>query len=308
MSVQLSHHPKGGAAQFAKCFVVMPFGVKPMKDGSSRTYDFDKVYRVIIQRAIRQAGMQPIRADERVGSSIIHTDMFKDLRDEAVVLADLSLDNPNVFYELGVRHVMTRSGTVLMCRKGADLPFDVHLSRVIFYEYDGQSLDWEEVERVVAQLQIALQQARRGEPDSPVHALLETVFREEIGLSRKRPGLLPAARLAPTKYQQLIAGYWKRGNEELEKLYAEHRDMVFGLRAMGYYCLEENPLPEQAVPIARHMVDAEQYELANRLFEGLRIEGKLDYVSLLDYASSYREEYTDLNGVNRAIAFAGEAA
>src|SRR5262249_23590398 len=118
-----------------KCFVVMPFGVKPIPEEGC-CYDFDKVYRVIIQRPIRQAGMEPIRADERKGSNLIHTDMFKDLRDQAVVLADLSLHNPNVFYELGIRHVMSPTGTVLMCRAGAELPFDVKLSRVIFYQYD----------------------------------------------------------------------------------------------------------------------------------------------------------------------------
>ena len=139
MSLRLPKDPTEKSIKSARCFVVMPFGVKPMRDGSERTYDFDKVYRVIIQRAIRQAGMQPIRADERIGSSVIHTDMFKDLRDQPVVLADLSLENPNVFYELGIRHVMTNSGTVLMCRRGAVLPFDVQLSRVIFYDYDGQT-------------------------------------------------------------------------------------------------------------------------------------------------------------------------
>lgn len=109
----------------AECFIIMPFGVKHFPDGSGRTYNFDKVYRVIIQRAVREAGMTPIRADERLASALIHTDMFRDLRDRAVVLADLSLDNPNVFYELGIRHVMSSSGTILICRNGSTLPFDV---------------------------------------------------------------------------------------------------------------------------------------------------------------------------------------
>jgi hypothetical protein len=64
-----------------KCFVVMPFGTKPLRDGSSRLYDFDKIYRVVMQRAIRLAGLEPIRTDERKGANLIHTDMFKDLRE-----------------------------------------------------------------------------------------------------------------------------------------------------------------------------------------------------------------------------------
>ena len=130
---------KHGFTENTKCFVVMPYGIKPFRDGSGRIYDFNKVYRVIIQRAIRQAGMQPVRADETKGSRMIHSDMFKDLRDQPVIVADLSLENPNVYYELGIRHVMSNSGTVLMCRKGSDLPFDIQLSRTIFYEYDGQN-------------------------------------------------------------------------------------------------------------------------------------------------------------------------
>ena len=96
----------------------MPFGLKPFNDGSGRHFDFDKVYRVIIKRAVENAGLTPIRADEQTGSQIIHIDMFKALRDKAIVLVDLSLENPNVFYELGVRHVMSPRGTVLNVPRG----------------------------------------------------------------------------------------------------------------------------------------------------------------------------------------------
>jgi hypothetical protein len=71
-------------AEKEKCFVVMPFGIKARNDGTDRTYNFDKVYRVIIQRAIMNVGMQPIRADETEGSCVVHADMFKD-RDRPVV-------------------------------------------------------------------------------------------------------------------------------------------------------------------------------------------------------------------------------
>ena len=114
------------------CFVVMPYGLKPFNDGSGRTFDFEKVYRAVIKHTVRGAGLDPRRADHEKTSGIIHIDMFKSLRDNAIVLADLSMENPNVFYELGVRHVMSSKGTVLICREGSILPFDVRLSRVIF--------------------------------------------------------------------------------------------------------------------------------------------------------------------------------
>lgn len=151
--------PEVKISDAGECFVVMPFGKKPLPNGL--TYDFDKVYRVIISRAVREAGMKPLRADETIGSRLIHSDMFKDLRDRPVVLADLSLENPNVFYELGIRHVMSPTGTVLMCRTGTELPFDVRLSRIIFYKFNGEELDWEEVEETVKALKLALQDAQQ---------------------------------------------------------------------------------------------------------------------------------------------------
>src|SRR5262245_27528254 len=161
-----------------RCFVVMPFGVKPRNDGTGGTYDFDKVYRVLIQRAIRNVQMQALRADETEGSRVIHADMFKDLRDRPVVIVDLSLLNANVFYELGIRHVMSPTGTVLIANEDTikRLPFDIELSRTIAYKYDGQHMDWDEVERVVPLLQAAIEEARRGAPDSPIYAFLEQVL------------------------------------------------------------------------------------------------------------------------------------
>lgn len=66
-------------------FVVMPLGKKLLPDG--RTYDFDKVHRVIITRAVQEVGLKPFRADETVGSRLIHPDKFKDLRDRAIVIS-----------------------------------------------------------------------------------------------------------------------------------------------------------------------------------------------------------------------------
>ena len=49
-----------------KCFVVMPFGEKPRNDGTGRTYNFEKVYRVIIKRAIEaiRIDMQTMKNDD----------------------------------------------------------------------------------------------------------------------------------------------------------------------------------------------------------------------------------------------------
>lgn len=294
-----------------ECFIVMPFGNKPFPDASGHSYDFDKVYRVVIQRAVREAGMMPIRADERLTSALIHTEMFLDLRDRSVVLVDLSLDNPNVFYELGVRHVMSSSGTVLMCRKGSVLPFDIKLSRVLFYDFDGASLDWEEVERVIKHLKLALQEAKKGLPDSPVHALLESVLREERGKpeigerDRATERLSNGEQLG--RYQQMLAQAWRADSHTVDSLFDEHCRSVFGARALGYFTLETEPLPDAARRVADQLVDLEQYRLANELYKRLHEAGKLTLDSLLAYASSMTEANPHLKGADEAIALVEQA-
>jgi hypothetical protein len=192
---------------------------------------------------MKEAGLTPKRADEETGSQIIHIDMFKSLRDKEIVLADLSLENPNVFYELGIRHVMSPHGTVLMCREGSRLPFDVSLSRVVFYRYDGIDLDWEEAERMVVALKAALEEAKRGEPDSPVYALLEQVLSDSTAANGRAPyvssGVEPGKSLE--SYQRIVADYWLMNTSDINSLIASsHGRSVFGCRALGYYCCQSD--------------------------------------------------------------------
>jgi hypothetical protein len=289
----------------AECFVVMPFGKKPLPDG--RTYDFDKVYRVIITRAVQEAGMKPLRADETVGSRLIHSDMFRDLRDRAVVLADLSHENPNVFYELGIRHVMSPTGTVLMCREGTDLPFDVRLSRVIFYKFNGDALDWEEVEETVKKLKLALQDARQDQPDSPVHVLLDPVLRND---SRPSMWLATTKSAAPEmleKYERRLAELWREQGCTLKDLMPEHCDTVFGLRTLGYFCISGDRLADGAAQVAENLSTAEQYALANEIYARLKDAGQLTTNDLMRYAGSYSEAHPNLPGAHVAIGYAQEA-
>ena len=299
-----------------ECFVVMPYGSKPFPDGSGRHYDFEKVWRVLIARAVREAGMVPVRSDQREASGIVHTEMFRDLRDREVVLADLSLDNPNVFYELGVRHVMNASGTVLICRHNANLPFDVRLSRVIFYDYDGQNFDWEEVERVVKTLKVTLADAATGRPDSPVHALLESVLAPTEAAAQ--PVMAGAPEAAPDAepcdaYQRLAALAWQHGGDTLEGLFEEHRRNVFGSRALAHLALGSGlPAGGQAGAdlsrrLANHLNDGQQYRLANRLYEALLAAGRLNRGSRLAYATSYSEAHDDIDGAARALEIAQQA-
>ena len=115
------------------CFVLMPFGKKAA--GGATPIDFDAVYNSVIKPAVVAAGLDPIRADEEETGGIIHKPMFERLVLCDYAIADLTLANANVFYELGVRHAAKSRSTVLLFAEGhGRLPFDVEQLRALPYK------------------------------------------------------------------------------------------------------------------------------------------------------------------------------
>ena len=112
-------------------FIVMPFGQKKGGDGS--LYDFNAIYQSLIKPALESAGFEPFRADEATSSGDILTDMFQELLLADLVLADLSIDNANAFYELGIRHAFRKRGIVHIQAGRAYMPFDIFNVRTLPY-------------------------------------------------------------------------------------------------------------------------------------------------------------------------------
>jgi tetratricopeptide (TPR) repeat protein len=109
-------------------FVIMPFGKR-------ERIDFDKVYHDLILPASESANFEVIRADQELAAGNICTDMFQELLLADLVVADLTIDNPNVWYELGVRHALRSRGVVLLQAEGVrkNQPFDVYTDRKLRY-------------------------------------------------------------------------------------------------------------------------------------------------------------------------------
>ena len=123
------------------CFVMSPFG------GYNDSY-----YRDLFAPAIRDADLQPRRADDIYGPSAIVADIWREIRGCSVGLADLTGRNANVLYELGLAHAIAKP-VVLIVRSLDDVPFDLRQLRVV--TYDVQSPDW------VPRLQSEITQALR---------------------------------------------------------------------------------------------------------------------------------------------------
>src|SRR5262249_4625160 len=94
------------------CFVLMPFGRRA--DGSGRMADFDIIYQQIIAPSITAAGMEAMRADQEQIGGAIHKSMFERLLLSEYAVADVTGANPNVFYELGIRHATRPRSTLIL--------------------------------------------------------------------------------------------------------------------------------------------------------------------------------------------------
>jgi len=197
------------------CFVLMPFGVK--KDPPRPDIDFNRVYKDAIEPAIRDAGMEPIRADEERTGGIIHKAMFERLLLCDFAVADLTTSNANVFYELGVRHAMKPRTTVAIFGRHLTLPFDVNYLRALPYDMgENNRFGPEEAkalrDALASRLKTAREIAREQAPvDSPLYQVLQNfqapdlahlvtdVFRERAQYSEQVKARLAEARQSSTR-------------------------------------------------------------------------------------------------------------
>lgn len=125
------------------CFVVMPIGTQKI-GGLNITEDaLKKKYDYIIKNAIQKADpdLEVIRADEELNPGSISNDIFTKLMHSRYVIADITYPNPNVFYELGIRHAI-KPGTILI-RENVDfsIPFDISHLRYISYTQEPDGMD-----------------------------------------------------------------------------------------------------------------------------------------------------------------------
>ena len=152
-----------------KCFVIMPFGEK--KDASGAVIDFDDLYEFMIRGAIEDdLKLECIRCDKIIGPGMIHRDMIQQIFEADVAIVDITTNNPNVFYELGVRHALCKGVTVVIRRAGAAIPFNIQDLRVVDYDPAKVMTLVDARRRIKGAVEAGLQS---GKIDSVVHEYLE---------------------------------------------------------------------------------------------------------------------------------------
>lgn len=123
---------KKNEKQASKCFIITPIG-------NENSEVFRKAKGVIestIKPILREYGFTDIKPAYEINvSGMINTQIINRIVNDDLVVANLTGNNPNVMYELCLRHVVAKP-IIHICENGTNLPFDIKDSRTIFYEND----------------------------------------------------------------------------------------------------------------------------------------------------------------------------
>jgi len=130
------------------CFVIAPIGA----DGSADRIRSDQVLKHIIGPSVRECGYEPIRADQISEPGLITSQVIQHIVDDPLVIADLTGRNPNVFYELALRHAIKKP-VVQIIHATESIPFDVAASRTVHVDHRDLDSVARAKEEIVRQIQ-----------------------------------------------------------------------------------------------------------------------------------------------------------
>jgi hypothetical protein len=187
-----------------KCFVISPIG----EEGSERRKKSDEVLNYIIRKAVEPLGYQAIRGDEHRSPGMITQKIVELISNAEIAIADLTDHNPNVFYELAIRHMFDKP-VIQIIHKNQEIPFDVAQTDTIVFddsivagticiqEIQKQIHSIETGHKPTNPIQSALQIFKLRQVDDPVSDILETLVSEIEDLDYKIDSLSSSMIIAP---------------------------------------------------------------------------------------------------------------
>ncbi len=241
-------------------FMVMPFSEKAVgltDPNVPAKVDFDALWERVYQPVLDQLGYEAVRADRDLGALIIN-EMIQRLALAQLVLADVTLPNANVYYEVGIRHAAKRRGCVLVAADWAKQPFDLEQMRQLRFPLPDGAIP----------------------PDAAEQARRKLV--EDLGpLIEGTSPVFEAVRGYPDNIDPAVASAFRSAVDELALFDAE-------VRAVRFLAAQDRPEKARAVVARYGHQPAVRDEVALRLLRLIRDTacGPDDWAFQLDYIAA----------------------
>ncbi|AGW12124.1 hypothetical protein [Megalodesulfovibrio gigas] len=150
-----------------QCFVIQPFDYKFNKR-------FDDVFKV----AIEAADLTPYRVDQDQSVTIPIESIEHGIKNSIICLADISTNNPNVWYELGYAHASSIPVVLISeKRENGKYPFDIQHRSILLYATESSSDFLELQQKITAKLkaettiEMQMRQVQATQQTAPIHGL-----------------------------------------------------------------------------------------------------------------------------------------
>jgi tetratricopeptide (TPR) repeat protein len=229
-----------------RAFIIRPFGKK-------NEIDFDGVERLLIAPALKRIGAEGGTTIDIVEAGNIRLDMFRRLLAADLVVADLSIHNANVFYELGVRHALRDQSTFMLRCEADRFPFDLQTDRYFIYSKDDPGARLEDLVAALRQtidsstkdspIFVSLPELR--EPDPSHFMAIPLDFGEEVqrAVGDKRAGDLALLAYEAGGFEWEMKGWRTVGRAQFDlRAYASAKFTWEAVRKLEPFDLEANLL------------------------------------------------------------------
>jgi branched-chain amino acid transport system substrate-binding protein len=282
-----------------KLFIIAPIGSEE-SDTRKRS---DKVKKHIIDPIANEYNYDTFRSDKIYQPGLIPDQIIRHLEEDDLVIADLTDQNPNVFYELAIRQICG-SPVILLCLEEQKTPFDVSAQRIIFYDHK----DWDSLAETKDFVTKTIGQLESGEYiyESPIKLKkFENVINlnEEIAALRKyieelnrRLILYDEERMNKERQISLL-------NNKLSKIQVKKRFLEGETIRIGYISSSTSGL-ETSLPLIKNIIEPDINRYAEKLGYNLKFELLID--DARGQATIHLEKVQSYNSLGVKLIIGGE--
>lgn len=181
-----------------KCFFISPIG----EEGSEVRKQADESLEFVIEPACKTKGYEVIRADKISDNGLITQSIIENILQADLAIVDLTGRNPNVFYELAIRHSHGLPAIQITRDDVSSIPFDVHNVRTMQYDLSasGAKKASQEIEKVIDYIESG---NRTQNPVTAVSSILEFADKKTTGENQVLSELLLKVDSIPDRLEQL---------------------------------------------------------------------------------------------------------